>query len=214
MGNSLITEIIIIVLTGCAPTCIWFLFFLREDIHPEPKRVLWYTFMIGGLVSIPVLALQIIFRDLVQNLAYASFLLIGGLALIEEVFKFCAAYWAVHKNPAVDEPVDAMIYLIAAGLGFATIENVFIAINAYDANITLALTTLLSTLTLRLIGATFLHTLTSALIGYQWARGKIMKTLRSHLILGLLSATIIHAIFNALVSRYQEQNLQIGRAHV
>jgi RsiW-degrading membrane proteinase PrsW (M82 family) len=44
-------------------------------------------------------------------------------ATIEEICKYNAAYHGGLKRPENDEAVDDMIYLIAAALGFASIEN-------------------------------------------------------------------------------------------
>ncbi len=47
------------------PAIIWLVFFLREDLHPEPRRLLVVTFCFGALVSIPVLGMQVLFQNLV-----------------------------------------------------------------------------------------------------------------------------------------------------
>ena len=53
-----------------------------------------------------------------------SILSLTGLALIEEIIKFVASHFAARRSPAFSEPVDAMIYMIVAALGFATLENI------------------------------------------------------------------------------------------
>ena len=45
-------------------------------------------------------------------------------ALVEEVVKFMAIRFMILNDPEFDEPVDAMIYMITASLGFAAIENI------------------------------------------------------------------------------------------
>lgn len=196
------------IVVALVPALVWLLFFLKEDIHPEPQKLIIYTFTVGALVSIPVLAIQLIFQALVPSFIVASaIILIIGLALIEEVFKFLAAYWSVNENPNFDEPIDAMIYMIAAGLGFATVENIFIIINTINVAGGSALGSAISTLSLRFVGATLLHTLTSGLIGYYWAVGRTKNSIIKPISFGLGLATIIHAIFNYLILRFQDSNL-------
>ncbi len=199
------------------PGFLWILFYLREDLHPEPKRLLLYTFNIGMLMSVPVLAFQMIFQRAMGDMGAdgARIGLIIGLALIEEFFKFCAAFWATKKHKEFDEPVDAMIYMIAASLGFATIENFFVALNIlYPTSVPAVPSLLLAnlsllgqTLFLRFAGATFLHTLSSGTIGYYWAREKFLHAPRVLFAFGLLLATIIHSGFNYLIFIFQDTNL-------
>lgn len=187
---------------GILPGFVWLIFFLREDFHPEPKRLIFYTFGVGVLASLPVFFSQVVFqKTIAATIGENTIVFIIGLALIEEIFKFLAAYFAVSGNPAFDEPVDAMIYLVVAGLGFATVENIFIAMNSASALQTATVTSL------RFVGATLLHALTAALIGYQWALGIIQKQVGAFVVRGIIYATLVHALFNYLVLRFQEQNL-------
>lgn len=186
---------------GIAPGFLWLFFFLREDIHPEPRRLIFYTFLIGALMSLPVFASQLLLQKTFSLIGQLGLVLIIGLAVIEEFFKFSAAYLAIRDNPAFDEPIDAMIYIITAALGFATIENIFIAVNAVSIAQTATLTSL------RFVGATFLHSLASALVGYQWAQGIIHRSVAKFVFKGIIYATVLHASFNYLILHFEEQNL-------
>jgi len=194
---------------ACIPSIIWLLFFLREDIHPEPKRLILYTFGAGAFVSLFVLVLQYIFQQSVIGLGGSVFIMIIGLALIEEIFKFFAARWAVEHDRAFDEPIDAMIYMIVAALGFATIENLFVLGSSFSAITSTSLSTAGTTLVLRFIGATLLHTISSALIGFYWAKGKILRKEIQYLAPGIIFGTTIHGIFNYLIEYFQGKNLLI-----
>lgn len=196
-----------LIFASAIPAIAWILFFLKEDTHPEPKKLIMYTFALGGLISIPTLATQVIFQKLTLAISPNNIpVLIIGLALIEEVFKFVAANWSVGKSSAIDEPVDAMIYMVAAALGFATIENLFIVSNQLDIS-SAGILNGLSALSLRFVGATLLHTLSSALLGFYWAKGRFGGNLRNSLAAGLLVATAVHALFNYLVLNFQDKNL-------
>jgi RsiW-degrading membrane proteinase PrsW (M82 family) len=189
----------VVFLFAFLPSIIWLIFFLKEDRHPEPKRLLFLVFCAGALASVPVLLLQFGFQKFVGEPLHAFLIMIFGLALIEEVFKFFAAYVSVRKEPAFDEPVDAMIYAVVAALGFATVENLFIMGDKMQLLTVNNLILSVSTLGFRFIGATLLHTLASAFAGYYWARKKI--------ILGLGVATLSHFVFNWLVYRFEDVSL-------
>ena len=189
------------------PAIIWLIFFLREDTHPEPKRLVALAFMTGAVASIPVLGLQILFQKFVASPLHNFLFLIFGLAVIEEVFKFLAARISVGNDPAFDEPVDAMIYMITAALGFATIENLFIVGGELSSLTIASVLTAVSTLGFRFIGATLLHSLASGIVGFTWAQGKIKKRVGRYVAVGLVVATLIHAAFNLLVYQFQDVNM-------
>jgi protease PrsW len=199
-----ILSVLGIIVATIMPALIWLFFFLKEDVHPEPKKLIVYVFGIGALVSLPVLLLQISFQNIIGNGPETAIFLVIGLAFIEEFFKFIATYFAIHNDPAFDEPVDAMIYMITAALGFATVENFFIIGNTlHSAQLILSI----ETLSLRFVGATLLHALASATVGYYWARGHRERFLSVSLVGGVIFATGIHTVFNYLVLRFQDSNL-------
>lgn len=189
-------------LIGIIPGFVWLIFFLREDFRPEPKKLIFFTFFVGAIFSLPVFFSQLIFQKTASFLGLAGGLLfVIGLAVIEEVFKFLAAYLAISGNKNFDEPIDAMIYIIAAALGFATVENIFIAVTADSVLETAKITSL------RFVGATLLHALTAGLIGYQWALGISRNQIANFVLRGVIYAVIIHAFFNHFVLKFEENNL-------
>ncbi len=198
---------LLVLVLAFLPSILWLIFFLKEDLHPEPKKLIIYTFCAGALASVPVLALQLIFQKFVAGPLHAFLLLILGLALIEEVFKFFSAYWSVNKEPAFDEPVDAMIYAIVAAMGFATIENIFIMGDKMDFLSMNNILATVSTLGFRFIGATLLHGLASAFTGYYWAIGRRINKLKSRIFLGLAIASVIHFAFNYLIYEFGDASL-------
>lgn len=192
------------------PTAVWLLFFLGEDKKREPTQLIIKTFFLGALSSVPVLILQIFTEGLFENYISNFFVIATILAFFEEFFKFFAAYAAIHKSPDFDEPIDPMIYMVVAGLGFATIENMFVVASVmFQQNYVFTLTAIGSAVVLRFIGATLLHVLASAVVGYFWAKGIIFEKRRQFILFGLVVATIIHSVFNTLVFEFQEINFLI-----
>jgi RsiW-degrading membrane proteinase PrsW (M82 family) len=181
---------------GLLPAIIWMAFFLQEDKkRPEPKRLIISTFLLGGAIAFVTLQFQTVFSDISTSIgvrAYSPFS-IFWLAGIEEFFKFLVVFLWVSKRKDFDEPIDAMIYMIIAALGFATVENIASVARATNG---------FELVTLRFLGATFLHTLSSGLLGYYWAIGLLRKTVTSFLAAGWFVATLLHSIFNALILIY------------
>lgn len=178
---------------GLIPSFTWLIFYLKEDLHPEPKKLIWETFFTGAVVTLVVLKCQILLNNWLtaQGIAQYSAISLLGLAAIEEVFKFGAAYLVIsHHRKEFDEPIDAMIYMVVAALGFAAVENVAAAINTPN----LAM----ETIALRFVGATLLHTLASGTIGYFWAKSVILRQ-RGFFWAGLGLAIVLHTVFNYLI---------------
>lgn len=195
-----------VLLLGILPGFIWLVFYLQEDTDHEPKKEILYAFLAGTVVTVVVLFVQNFFNDVVAplvNIRDLSPIYLLVLAGIEEFFKFGTAYILLSRSKYFDVPVDAMIYMIIVALGFATVEN----IGALQGQLkeTALLSSIIGTATLRFIGATLLHTLASALVGYYWAKGIITKHLFKSIVLGLLAATTLHAGFNYLVLSDREQ---------
>jgi len=184
------------VILGLLPAIIWMAFFLQEDKkRPEPKRLIISTFLLGGAIAFVTLQFQTVFSDMFTSIgvrAYSPFS-VFWLAGIEEFFKFLVVFLWVSKRKDFDEPIDAMIYMIIAALGFATVENIASVARATNG---------FELVTLRFLGATFLHTLSSGLLGYYWALGLLRKTVISFLAAGWFVATLLHSIFNALILIY------------
>ena|SRR3989344_4192443 len=193
------------IVAAIIPAGVWLFFFTKEDVHPEPKKLILYVFEIGALASLPALAAQLIFQKTILYFGFNIIFLIIGLALIEEICKWYAAYWAINKHSVFDEPIDAMVYMIAAAAGFATIENLFIAASFTKSFNLISWVDTGNVLVLRFIGATLLHTLSSALVGYYWAMGKIKG--KSLISWGIFAATMVHSMFNYLILQYQNETL-------
>ena len=194
---------IITIVLALLPGFAWLLFYLEEDMHPEPKKLIIYTFIVGMASAFFALAAEIFLKSFFRNAGVAELALFPLLifALVEEAIKFGAAYLAVHKNPAFDEPVDAMIYCVVAALGFATIENIGALTTGSSAQ-TALLSQVFATTSIRFVGATLLHSLASAIVGYYWAVGIRDMRVKKYVLWGLLIATILHTVFNYLIITY------------
>jgi RsiW-degrading membrane proteinase PrsW (M82 family) len=194
--------LIVALVLGLLPGFAWLIFYLSEETHPESKRLIAFTFIVGMAFGFFTVAIENLFTGWVAGIGFAELSLISlfGLAIIEETMKFTAAHFAINRIPEVSEPVDAMIYMIVAALGFATLENIgAIAGITPQAAIVPAV---LETVSLRFVGATLLHTLTSGIVGYYWARGIVEGKIKRYILGGLALAAVLHTAFNYLILTY------------
>jgi RsiW-degrading membrane proteinase PrsW (M82 family) len=102
------------------------------------------------------------------------------------------------RSKAYDEPVDAMIYLMTAALGFAALENtLFVLKDLLENGSAIGMLTT----SMRTVGATLLHVAASALIGGSLAlvfyKSKVSRFFM--LIVGIILATALHTLFNQLI---------------
>lgn len=196
-------EVFFALLGGLLPALLWLWFWLKEDKNPEPRRVLILTFVGGMAMAIVALFLEQIAQFAIKGaMGYifpsaTLFVLLFVWAAIEEIAKYAAARKIAFRLPCFDEPVDALIYLITAALGFAALENILFLIKVFGTH---GMLVGFITGNLRFLGATLLHVITSATLGASIAfsffhKEKIMRNILG----GLLLATILHTAFNFFI---------------
>lgn len=179
-------------LAGILPALLWLFFWLREDsIHPEPKSMIVASFIGGMVVVIVAIILERYAYDVVtdQNYRYIAW------AAIEEVSKFIAVAIVALHSKHMDEPIDAMIYCITVALGFAALENALFILSPLDSG---HIARGFITGNMRFIGATLVHTVCSAIIGFMvgitFYKNAFLKSIS--LIFGVILAITLHAGFN------------------
>lgn len=193
------TAISLIVL-GLIPSFSWLALYLKKDIHPEPRYLVTQTFILGMLSAPFVIVFQMLF-PFIFRIGDPSFFsnspsFFIWAAFTEEFFKFLVVWIFIIKNREFDEPIDAMIYMVVAGLGFAAMENILFLFKAFPDGIEATL----STWALRFVGATFLHALAAAITGYFIAMAWFFYGHAYKLIaVGLALATLFHFTFNLFV---------------
>ncbi len=219
-GNAQLGTIVIAFFSGVLPTLVWLWFWTREDKkNPEPKSMIALAFL-GGMVAVVIsLFLEKYFYGLglknffstgifshilpwFQGIAIKTGISIDKVLLvmvcaplIEELSKFILAFILVLRSKEDDEPLDPMIYMITTALGFAAIENMLFLIDPISKQNVIAS---IFSGNMRFIGATLLHTVSSAtialFISFNFFDKKIEKTL--YTILGIIVAIIVHSVFN------------------
>ncbi|HVS79403.1 MAG TPA: PrsW family glutamic-type intramembrane protease [Candidatus Paceibacterota bacterium] len=181
---------------GLLPAMLWLLFWLREDAkHPEPKVRIASTFLAGMVAVIAVLPLERATARIVSPNSPEMFLV---WAFFEESLKLLACGIVALRSRDVDEPIDPIIYMITAALGFSALENALFLLNP------LAHGQILETIitgNMRFLGANLLHVISSSAIGVFMALSfygrKMWK--RISIFAGLLAATALHTLFNLFI---------------
>lgn len=189
-----------LVILGLIPSFSWLFLYLKKDLHPEPRYLVSQTFLLGMISAPFVLAGQMLFPLIFQigqpgTIPDApSFFL--WAAFVEEFFKFFVVWVFIIRSREFDEPIDAMIYLIVAGLGFAAMENILFLFKSFPDGLDVTL----KVWALRFVGATFLHALAAAITGYFVAMAWFFTNHTYKLIfLGLAISTLFHFTFNIFV---------------
>ena len=229
--HHLLIAVFFAFISGVLPALVWLWFWTREDIQdPEPISMIALAF-VGGMAAVFIsLFLEKYYYDLgLANLFSSNFLnhllpwfekianqtgnpvdkvllVVIFAPLIEETAKFVMAYFLVLRSKDDNEPLDPMIYMIATALGFAAIENMLFLISPFEHN------NFISTIftgNMRFIGATLLHTVSSAtiamFISFHFFDSKLKKILFTFL--GIISAVAIHGLFNYFMIGNQSSSL-------
>ena len=222
------------------PALLWLLFWLKEDCHPEPKKRIFLTFLAGAGV-IPIVFL--IEYGLLKFFAYFNLatmnsypvFLIFIYAGVEEYFKYYAAKKAALEKKDFDEPIDAIIYLITAALGFAALENILFIFKEFTDR---GLTEGLLSGNLRFLGASLVHVVSSGFIGASiafslfsplrkslpWLQFKTdppqaqieeianevkKEHLKRNVLIGFILAALLHGFFNYFIMNSEENIFRI-----
>jgi len=181
-----------LVLLAIAPVAIIiFYIYLRDKYEKEPKRLMIYCFVLGGVVSIIITTLFYMFFDMFLSLnnKYSileqfirAFFIVG---LTEEFSKYVIVrYYAQPKN-AFNEPYDGIVYAVMVSMGFAAVENIFYVI---EGGVTTAV--------LRAFTAVPAHATFGIIMGYYMGKAKFADNRMKYNLLGLLLAIVFHGTYD------------------
>lgn len=179
-------------LAGVLPALLWLWFWLREDnLHPEPRILLFISFVAGMIVVILAVFMEKYAADVITDETNKYIV----WAAIEEVCKFLAMILVTVNSRYMDEPIDAMIYCITVALGFAALENTLFVLTPFHSG---DIIKGIVTGDMRFIGASLVHTVSSAIIGFMigisYYKNIFIKILS--VIIGVILAVALHAGFN------------------
>ncbi len=198
------------------PALLWLAYFYSQDRHePEPKHFVLGVYLLGFFVAGPVAEFAVSHLApptpfdtgglgplSAQRIVYA--LMIVGLA--QELSKYLVVRYTIYLSPELDEPLDGIIYMSAAGIGFATWVNyhyfkglqhsVFLASGAAHAVVT-----------------TLAHACFAGVMGYALGRAKfspVSATLRSLILFaGLFTAALFNGQFRLVQSAVATSGIHV-----
>ena len=178
------------------PSLALLLYFALYDKFKEPKLTVLAVFFLGYLICLPAGTLNDFSYKLLEDgtelskrLGY-SFL---GPAWAEELLKFSILYLIVLRRDEFNEPMDGIVYGVAASLGFATYEN-------YDYVFRLAEQWDLVPMDLaiwRSYSAIPMHGLNGCLMGFYFGKYAFTGD-KKFLLLSLLIPFLMHGLYNFL----------------
>ncbi len=195
--SSLGSILYFLVLSG-GPAIIWLWLCLWLDRkQPEPKYQVFKTFIIGGLVTIPLLVVAGLLTNLIKESFFSSMLTIVLLSflidgLVEEFAKYVVLRVGIVRYEYFDELKDGMIYGMILGLGFAFVENILYGLSV-------GVVTGTSLVLMRGFSTTLLHFLTGGIIGFFITKTLISSKKYKYVnYFGLLIAILLHGGYNLI----------------
>lgn len=190
-----------LVLAG-VPAALWLGFFYLQDRHePEPKDFVVGVFVLGALIAAPIAEFAIYQLAPPQPLAQHSLspfaldrvlhaVLVLGLG--QELCKYVVVRYTIYPSQEFDEPMDGVVYMMAAGTGFAVWIN-------YHRFSDLGHAVVLSQGAAMAVVTTLAHASFAGVLGYVMGRAKFTRRtplVRTTLLfLGLLLAAALNGQF-------------------
>jgi len=116
------------------------------------------------------------------------------LAPIEEFFKYSVVKVFIYPKEQFDEPMDGVVYMAAAAVGFSAITNVMYLVQNPDNTSIVGI--------LRGILATPAHVIFSGFIGVQLGKAKFTASYLqagSRIVKGFVIAILLHGLYNTLI---------------
>jgi RsiW-degrading membrane proteinase PrsW (M82 family) len=191
-------QILQYVLLGFAPGVFWLWWFHRkDDLEPEPRARVLLVFGLGCASTVLVIlsrpvAAQILpaepgwARDLVDAFVVTGFM--------EELAKLLAFLAGAFFHRELDEPLDGIVYGVAAGLGFASVENVLYLLHSDE---------VAKLIVARGFTATLGHVAFTGSMGFFFGLAKFSRGGRALLlaVTGIVVAMLFHGLYDLFLFR-------------
>jgi RsiW-degrading membrane proteinase PrsW (M82 family) len=205
--------VVALVMAGI-PAALWLGFFYLQDRHePEPKHFVAGVAVLGAMIAAPLSVFVIGQASPAIAMAQPSpsewsldrvLHAVAVVGLTQELCKYAVVRYTIYMSPEFDEPMDGVVYMTAAGAGFAVGLNyhylqdrgheVFLSAGAAKAVIT-----------------TLAHASFAGVLGYVMGRARFTRRtapVRGVLILlGLCGAAVLNGQFALMESWIQESGL-------
>jgi protease PrsW len=192
--------VLLLSITGAVAPAAFMLHFVyvRDKYEREPLSLVLRVYFISFLTVIPALVLELAGLaaldafdvPAVLSAALVAFAVVG---FAEEGSKFLFVRRLAFHQAEFDEPYDGILYAVAVGLGFATVENVGYVLAAPDIGGRVAL------IIARALTSVPVHTLLGVVMGFYIGKAKFAGTpdlRRRFLQLGLVLPALAHGLYD------------------
>lgn len=194
------------------PAVVFLLYFYWKDRYePEPTAYVGGIFLLGAFVAYPLS------NTLIYDLLDASelsglrpfsgknvvrcVLLIGA---VQETLKYMVVRTTVYLSDEFDEPMDGIVYCVAAGIGFAAAQNFEEVMRAGSITPHAA--------AIRVVLGTLMHASLSGVVGYCLGRHKFGPWRWPLLPLaGLLASSVMNGLFTMIEEAFEMSRTALPR---
>lgn len=186
----MIFQLLLAVVPGLAIA--WFIY--RIDKYEREKFFpLTLAFLLGMLITLPIMEAQKWFFTMGWEQSaslfpalFVSFILVS---LPEETVKFLALLFSSAHKRHFNEPLDGIVYSVMISMGFATLENIYYALEFG-----------MPTTALRALTAVPAHAVFAAMMGYYVGKATFQtQKKRSLLLKGWAVAITVHGIYDFFI---------------
>ena len=182
------------------PAILILLYAYKQDFFPEPPKIVFKTFLFGCATVLAVYLFIDVLDDYSEkNFTGETYYFFDSFiraAFLEEMMKFFVIiFYCLHLDD-FDEPMDALVYGVAASLGFAVIENWEYVLGASKDGFEVAKDVAL----IRSFTAVPLHALAGVFMGFFLMDAVFQKhNKKFFLFLSLFFPVCLHGLYNLIL---------------
>jgi RsiW-degrading membrane proteinase PrsW (M82 family) len=161
---------------------------VRDKYNREPMRLIATTFLLGALGIIPATIIELTLGS--TNVLVTAFLYV---AVVEESVKYLAVRAKAYRSSNFNEVMDGIVYGVAAGLGFATVENILYVLGFGT----------ISTAIVRAFMSVPSHAAYGGIMGFYLGMAKpFSQSSKQHerklIVMGLAAAILLHGFYDTI----------------
>lgn len=192
------------ILSAVLPALVLLWYFYRSDLNPEPARGLLITFLLGVLAIIPAGVVGTVLEELkpirsgpLFSGLFSAFL---AAAVPQEALKYRILNRHGSRLAAFNEPMDGVVYGVAASLGFAALENfLYVAAGGWTVALIRAFTSVPA------------HACWGAIMGYYLGQARFNPRFTGSAERGLLAAMVLHGLYDFPLLALKQAREAVGQ---
>lgn len=165
--------------------------YIKDKYDKEPKKLLFYSFLLGATISILASTILYNLYDLLLphpnalKVFYQFLKAFFMVAVVEEFSKYIIVRYYAQPKKAFNEPFDGIIYAVMVSMGFAFVENL---LYVFEGGFKVGI--------LRAFTAVPAHAIFAILMGYFIGIAKFSKHKAKWNLIGLSLAILFHGSYD------------------